>query len=240
MTDFARSTCSLIAAGVLYPLPPQHTPDPNSLIIAADGGYNHTQQLHVTPNILVGDFDSITTDLRDIPDSVQVIDMPAEKDDTDLSASVKIAWNQGIRVFHIYAAMGNRIDHTLSNIQQLAYIAQSGGIAFMYGEDTILCAIHNNSLTFSPTAMPVGSIFSILSHSDISRGVTIRNLKYVLENGELDNISKMGSCNEFISKETTISVEEGTLLIMFPLHSELPKFTLPIEQAHSLGEISHT
>lgn len=111
----------IFAAGEYYgetPIVPA-----NSFVIAADGGLDHARALDVTPDVVVGDFDSITGK-RPTPDE-RTVELPPEKDDPDLLSALKIGWFHGARLFHIYGALGGRIDHTISNIQLMALHRQS-------------------------------------------------------------------------------------------------------------------
>jgi thiamine pyrophosphokinase len=85
------------------------------LIIAADGGYNHLKKFNVTPDIVIGDFDS----LGYIPDDISVIKLPAEKDVTDMYAATEIGLDRGFEEFQIYGACGGRLDHTIGNASLL-------------------------------------------------------------------------------------------------------------------------
>ena len=55
----------------------------NALVIAADGGLVHTNALGITPQIVLGDFDS----LGYTPAGANVF--PVEKDDTDAMLAVR-------------------------------------------------------------------------------------------------------------------------------------------------------
>jgi thiamine pyrophosphokinase len=59
-------------------------------------------------------------------------------------------------------------------------------------------------------------LISILSLSPISKGVTLKNLKYELNNKELSFDFPLGVSNEFIqNKKATIEVKDGCLLIIY-------------------------
>ena len=70
--------CAAGFDGLLSPIPA------DALVIAADGGLRHTQALGLTPDIILGDFDS----LGYIPTDSRVY--PVEKDDTDAMLAVRV------------------------------------------------------------------------------------------------------------------------------------------------------
>lgn len=178
------------------------------LIIAADGGYNHLLKYNIKPDIAIGDFDS----LGYVPNDIQTVKLPAEKDVTDMSAAVDIGIERGYKTFYIYGGCGGRIDHTISNLQLAASVAEKGMKLFIRDGKTVITAIHNKKIYLDKTNTGYISLFS---HSDVCSGVTVRGLKYTLENAELNNTVPLGVSNEFIGEEAEISVQNGTLLIVY-------------------------
>lgn len=115
-------TCVIFGAGDYYDETPA-IPD-DAFVVAADGGLDHARAFGIDADFVVGDFDSITGDRPTQND--RTIALPSEKDDPDLLSALKIGWLRGARTFHIYGALGGRIDHTISNIQLMALLADRG------------------------------------------------------------------------------------------------------------------
>ena len=205
-----NSICYIIGAGENYGL--DFTPTSNDFVIAADAGIRYLEQCRITADLVIGDFDS----LDGTPTHPNTITLNAEKDDTDMLAAVREGINAGYSVFHIYCGMGGRIDHTISNIQILAYLSQNGMRGFLFGKDIIITAITNRKMTFDK--IPSGYI-SVFSYTEKSEGVYLHGLKYKLENATLTSTFPLGVSNEFIGKESSVSVDSGTLLIVFPRES---------------------
>lgn len=178
------------------------------LIIAADGGYAHLKNFGIKPDITIGDFDS----LGFTPDDTETVTLPAVKDVTDMNAAVDIGVKKGYKKFVIYGACGGRTDHTISNIQLLAFLAEKGMECYIRDGKTVITAINNKNIRFDASNKGYISVFA---HSDICRGVYIKGLKYCLENAELSNVFSLGVSNEFIGKEAEISVKSGTLIIIY-------------------------
>lgn len=199
-----NSICHIFAAGELFSPPDTR----GGFVIAADGGYAHVSALGIAPNLIIGDFDS----LGYVPDGAEVIKLPEMKDETDTAAALRIGWERGFRVFHIYGGTGGRIDHTLANIQCIADIARSGGRAFLHDNGTILTAAAPGSIRFSRESRGVISVFA---HTDRVSGVYERGLKYSLNNALLESHTPLGVSNEFIGKEAEISFSSGILVIVY-------------------------
>ena len=118
--------CFIIGAGSFYGLPvPVRDTD---TVIAADGGWRVCRELSLTPSLLVADFDSLDA----VPEFGHILRLPVEKDDTDMIRAVKEGFARGETEFHLFGGMGGRrTDHTLANMQTLAYIARHGGRGFL-------------------------------------------------------------------------------------------------------------
>ena len=175
-------------------------------IIAADGGYRHTCQLGLTPDAVLGDFDS----LGYAPENATVF--PVEKDDTDAMLAVRHGLERGYRKFVFYGALdGPRLDHTVANLQTLAFLADQGAAGCLVGTDHVVTVIRNGSRNFPAGCSGTVSVFCIGKDAN---GVTLENLKYPLESGTLTAAFPLGVSNRFTGRPARISVENGTLLVL--------------------------
>ena len=119
----------------------------------------------------------------------------------------------GIDLDAILGALGGqRNDHSVANIQLLHYITSKGARGTIYHGDEIFTAFSDGTLKLSAENEGYVSVFSLTNES---RGVTIRNLKYTLEDATLYSYIPIGVSNEFLGNESCISVEEGTLLVVY-------------------------
>ena len=202
-----NSICYIVGAGDNYGL--DFTPTSNDFVIAADAGIRYLEQCGIAADLVIGDFDS----LDGTPTHPNTTTLSVEKDDTDMLAAVREGIRARYSVFHVYCGMGGRIDHTIANIQVLAYLSQNNMQGFLFGKDSVITAITNRKLSFNQ--IPSGYI-SVFSYTEKSEGVYLHGLKYKLENATLTNTFPLGVSNEFIGKESSVSVNSGTLLIVFP------------------------
>ena len=191
-------------------------PHESDLIIAADGGYSTLTKLNIKPDLVVGDFDS----LGSIPENENVVKHPVKKDDTDTLLAVKIGLEKGYKTFIIYGAIGGRLDHTVATIQTAAFVAENGGIAYICDDNHTVTAIKNSSIKFKDTAKGYISVFAL---SGIAKGVTIKGLLYELDNAEISPDFPLGVSNEFIGRDSEISVTDGVLTIIFEGNKDLIK-----------------
>lgn len=180
----------------------------DDFIIAADGGLYHTIVLGLKPDILLGDFDSLTNEL---PSDCEIITSPAEKDDTDMILAVKTALQNGYKNITIYGGTGGRLDHTFANIQTLEYILSHGAEGKIVGSRDI---IYIQSIGKKEYKNIADSYFSIFSLTE-SVTVTTTGTKYNLSDYNLTRSFPLGVSNEIIDEYCTVEVKNGILLIIF-------------------------
>lgn len=181
------------------------------ITIAADGGLVHMKQLRLTPDVILGDFDS----LGYVPQNAKVF--PVEKDDTDTMLAVRKGLEMGCDRFVLYGALeGPRLDHTVANFQTLQFLADRGAQGFLVGKDSVVTVIKNSSLTLPARKEGVVSVFCM---GKDAHGVGIQGLQYPLEKGTLTAGFPLGVSNHFVGKAAEISVEDGSLLIVFPIEA---------------------
>lgn len=115
-------TCYIVGAGDFTPR--GFAPVPGDLVLAADGGYRALCSLGYTPDLLLGDFDSLG-DLP-LPPDLPVLRFPARKDDTDTGLALRHGLDRGFRDFALYGCAGGRVDHLLANLQSMARVSRLG------------------------------------------------------------------------------------------------------------------
>ena len=185
---------------------------PGDYVIAADGGLSHCRRLGITPNEILGDFDS----LGEIPEGASVF--PVEKDDTDAMLAAKRGLSLGCREFLFYGSLdGPRLDHTVANIQMLIFLADHDARGTLVGLRQRVTLVRNGTLRF-PAGM-TGNI-SVFAIGGDAEGVTLRGLYYPLENGSLSCSFPLGVSNHFTGEEAEITVEKGNLLIIWDEKSQ--------------------
>lgn len=204
------SICYIFGAGEFAPCEITLTED--DLVIAADGGYDHLIGMGLRADIALGDFDSVKSSEIWEDTICEKMTYPPEKDDTDMMLAIKLGLAKGFTSFSIYGGLGGRLDHTIANIQALAFLAARQAQGILYHEDYVLTVIQDSSFTI---AKDISGYVSVFSLSDTSENVTIKGLKYETEGTKLTNSFPLGISNETIGKKGIISVEHGTLLILW-------------------------
>lgn len=205
-----NKVCHIVGGGDFFGI---RSVGEDDFIIAADKGFRYLQNLGITPDLVIGDFDS----LGHTPSGRNIIVLPCEKNDTDMGAAVAEGVERGYKNFILYGATGGRPDHTLANIQLISLLSSRGMNAIIDARETSFTSITDGGIIFGEGAKGTMSVFS---HSDISCGVTVSGLKYGLKNGTLKNTYALGVSNEFIGAKSEISVARGTLTVVYPSSAE--------------------
>ena len=201
------SICYIVGAGENYGL--EFQKKDGDYVIAADGGLKHLQECGIESDLIIGDFDSLGAK----PKHANIVVLEEEKDDTDMLAAVREGMERGYDVFFIYCGTGGRFEHTLANIQTLGFLAMNGKRGLLIERSSILTVISDGEINFDDSHSGYVSVFS---YSETATGVSIKGLKYELENATLTNTFPIGTSNEFIGIPSTICVMNGSLLIVFP------------------------
>lgn len=186
-------------------------------VIAVDGGLSYCGILNVEPDLIIGDFDSLSEGERQALEALKaeiperIIALPQEKDDTDMLAALKHGLSLGYRDFRIYAATGGRLDHTLANIQCLLYLKNRDATGYLVDGTGMILVLQNEAIHLNRN---LEGFLSLLCIGREARGVNIEHMKYPLKDYHMTNDFPIGVSNEFIGEEAVISVEDGELVCM--------------------------
>ena len=197
--------CYIIGASECDGIAPR--PAHGDCVIAADRGLLTAERFGITPDLLLGDFDS----LGYLPSGAFVETHPVEKDDTDVGLAIRAGRARGYRDFYIYGALGGaRPDHAFANYQLLAALAREGCRAVLFGRGTSVTARTAGVLTLTGSAGALFSVFAVGGDATLS----IRGAKYPLSRAVLSPEYPLGVSNA-LAGDAEIEVHTGCALIFF-------------------------
>ena len=216
----ASNICYIVGAMSLTPdLRPY--PTPGDYVIAADRGFDSLMAYGVNPDLAVGDFDS----LGHRPNHPNVIQLPAEKDDTDMVYALRKGMELGYRRFVLLGGVGGRLEHTLGNLQLLDWLACRGAQGFLAGEKTVATCVRDGKTIAFPPSMT--GYLSVFCNSGAAEGVRLAGLKYPLEDYTLTGDFPIGVSNQFMDQEAEASAKKGSLILVWEdkgdFYTRLPK-----------------
>lgn len=203
-----KTRCVIIAGGDCDPLLFQNVCDAD-FVIAADSGLNHCKLNNITPDLVVGDFDSYFDEL---PQGVETIKLPTHKDDTDLLFASKCGIERGFTDFVIFGGHGSRPDQSFAMYSTLVWLvnaAEKVSVSAVCNGFEVF-AVKNSTLNIKADKNRYLSVFSV---DGDAYGVDISGAEYPLSNATITERFPIGVSNCAVN-DTTVSVKNGTLLIM--------------------------
>lgn len=182
------------------------------LIICADGGSEHALKAGITPNIIVGDFDSASSKTLAVfkEQGIPFIEYPAVKDKTDTELAIDYAISKGYNEILLFGGFGSRIDHTLANIMLLASLSQKGIKVRAVDENNDLYVCLNKIEILGDP----GEYISLIPLTAEVNGVTTHGLAYKLDNAVLTLGSTLPLSNRLSQKRGTVEIKDGILLVI--------------------------
>ena len=180
----------------------------DDFVICADSGFDIANKCGIMPDLLIGDFDSI----KAIPDNVNIITLPIEKDVTDSVAAYNEGVKLGFNVFLLLGGTGGRFEHTFANVSLMANASKSGMNFEIIDEKHIFRSITNSSIKIAKKDSQQVSVFA---YGDRAFGVTEKGFHYSLWDYTLDPFEgALGTSNDIVDEFGEISVEKGTLIVI--------------------------
>lgn len=182
-------------------------------IICADGGANHSYKMDIIPNYILGDLDSVHSDVVDYYKSNNVAfkQFPAKKNETDAELCIYLATTLKANQIDFIGGLGGRVDHMIANINLLYYVKDQNIIPrILTDKEEIYIAIDEEISLRGQ----VGDTISVIPVKGDAYGVTLKNLEYPLENYHMKYSVPIGISNIMLEQECKVKVDSGTLLII--------------------------
>ena len=204
----------VVASGELEP-PDAAWLDDADLVVAADGGAATLDRLGRTPDLLVGDLDSVDAALveRLGGAGTRVQRHPVDKEASDTELAVAAAFEAGAAtVVVLGAAGGSRLDHELANLLLLADPALAGRDLRAVRGGTQVRPLHaGNRLVLAGSP---GDLVTLLPVGGDAAGVTTNGLRWLLEGATLRMGRSRGLSNEVVGSPASVRITDGTLLVV--------------------------
>ena len=183
---------------------------PGDLIIAADGGTRHALTAAATPQVVIGDLDSISpADQARVENSgARIIRLSPRKDETDLELALLYAVRQGATEIIVLAALGGRLDQTIANVLLLS-LPELAGLDVRIVEGAQEAFLIRGAATI--TGRP-GDTVSLIPLGGAATGVTSDGLEWSLREETLHFGPARGVSNLLTSEQARVRVRRGMLL----------------------------
>src|SRR5512139_4102769 len=188
------------------------------LIIAADGGARNASTAGVMPQVVIGDFDSLTEADRAQLDrsGVQLIAYPTHKDYTDLELALRYARKQGATEIIIFSALGGRWDQSLANLMLLTLPELARVSTRIVDQHLSICVIRDRA----EIGGRVGDTLSLIALNGDAHGVTIEGCEYPLNDATLPFGATLGISNVLTQATAKITLKQGQILALHTRREE--------------------
>lgn len=178
----------------------------DDFIICADGGIKHLNPLGITPDVIIGDFDSWE---GKIPYENKIVH-PKEKDDTDLGLCIDYACEKGFESCIALGCLGGRIDHTFAGISLIKY-AYDKSLKLTLCDENHKIFLLNGEMEVKKDGYKYLSVFP---YGEKAEGIFYEGLKYPLFDATLTYDVPLGISNEIVGEKAKIRCEKGNLIII--------------------------
>lgn len=186
------------------------------MLIAADSGAATALRLGYIPAYIVGDFDSLDTQLVEQlrARGSRIVSAAVEKDETDTELAVQLAIEQGATEITLLGALGGeRIDHTIANVLLLAGF-DNMPVKIIDGLSTCWLLHGPGHTTIEGQT---GDLLSLLPLTGDATGIRTQGLYYPLHGETLRFGKPRGISNKLTGEQAEVSLESGMLLV---IHTE--------------------
>lgn len=186
-------------------------------VIAVDGGLSAANLLNVYPDSVIGDFDTVSSELVDKYEKENkstIIRLNPIKDDTDTQYAIKHAMSIGAKEIHIIGGTGGRFDHSLANVFMLKMAYEQDVKVYMYDEINKIHVI-DDLVTLKKDPMYDKKI-SFIQLEGPAIGVTLKGFVYNVAEFDFDTSKeyRIGVSNEFAGEEAEVLIDKGMFVVI--------------------------
>lgn len=182
-------------------------------IIAADSGLKYLDAIGILPNLIVGDFDSLTLDgWQDKYSGVETKGFTPEKDYTDTELAIEESLKLSPKQITLVCGTGSRLDHSLANMMILSRLNQAGVDAVILDDHNWVSWISEGSYHLEKSNWHFMSIVPV----SLSIEVTLEGFKYPLNHRIANRGDTLTISNEWedITRNGHIVLHSGEALLI--------------------------
>ena len=168
-------------------------------IVCADGGLDHALKSGISPDLVVGDMDSVKIKEHNFEQRIY----PKDKDLTDGEIAIKECLKKGCTKIILTCALGKRKDHELSNIFLLSkypmcIISEKDAEISVVSADATLNSLKGKTISIIPLKKTILSLSGFL---------------YPLLNKEIDLGETLTMSNVVKDDNAKISITSGKIIL---------------------------
>jgi len=176
--------------------------------ICADGAANSLIKTNISPDIILGDLDSITKDVSNYYKNkgIEILKI-SEQETTDFEKSLNYGISEGFSDFIIFGAISERPDHTFNNFSVAKRYYDS--IKLLFIDTTFEIEFITGKIKFDYRKNHTVSLLPF----PLAEKVKTTGLKYKLNYEDLELGVREGTLNVSSAKKVSIEFNSGDLLL---------------------------
>jgi thiamine pyrophosphokinase len=173
-------------------------------VVAVDGGVNHCHKMGVTPDMIIGDFDSSSPEVLKDYENVVKRTFPCDKNETDLELALQSIYTPQVEKITLFGALENRTDHALSNLH---LIRRYPGKVFIETEKELIFSITGEH----KISCQKGQTISFIHLGRPPSGINSHGLRWELRDATFSKYF-FSISNICLTNPVKISIADGDLL----------------------------
>ncbi len=189
--------------------------DKKDYVIACDGGLNHCKNMDITPNIIIGDFDSIDDEILDLFKGKSIaLRYPEDKDFSDGELGVQKAIQfceqnncEEVVILGGFSQNG-RFDHVLSNLFMLRLFDEKNIKSRLVSEKNEVYYFTQNIRVKAKK-----KYLSLIPLTDVLEIESSSGLKYSLNDEVFNFGSSRSLSNECVGEVVNITIKSGKAVL---------------------------
>ena len=190
--------------------------DSGLCLIAADKGLEFFMETGLAPDVIVGDFDSLSEKGKiylDTLQNVEILRLKPEKDDSDTQSATNLAIQKGSANILLLGSTGSRLDHIIANLELLSMGENKGVSVTMADSNNYVTLIKSGTVLERENQF--GQFVSFFPVGGEVEGLTLEGFKYPLYDHHLTVAdSGLTVSNEIISPMARVTFTKGSLLMI--------------------------
>ena len=186
-------------------------------LVAADKGMEwFMRNREFTPDLAVGDFDSLSEEGEAYMESLkdlEIVRLKPEKDDSDTQSAVNHMIREGPKENLIFGATGTRLDHVLANLGLLSMGKEQGVQIVLADQWNYITLVESGTVLKKEEQF--GKYVSFFSVGGDVAGLSLKGFKYPLNRYHLTVAdSGLTVSNEITEETAEITYDSGQLLMI--------------------------
>jgi thiamine pyrophosphokinase len=178
--------------------------------VAVDGGYRFFRSAGMTPDLLIGDFDSVEEEVRHVTERTELLQFPTDKDWTDTELALDYCLEHGSREIDIVQPSLGEPDHFLANLFLLTREENRGADVRLVAPRYELRFVADSRLFLKGVK---GCRVSVLPLNRSIR-LTCRGTEYDVENARVTYGSTRATRNRIVRSAATLELAGKALVFI--------------------------